>query len=47
MDDAALARNPHIHSRQMSKWRDLLSPAQIANFEKRYGSLIAGLGYAV
>jgi hypothetical protein len=45
MDDATLARNPHIHSRQMSKWRDTLSPAQVATFEQRYGSLITSLGY--
>ena len=45
MDDATLAANGHIHSRRLSKWRDVLSPAQIRMFESRYGDLITGLGY--
>ncbi len=45
MDDAMVASNPHIYSRQISKWRAMLSPIQLASFEKRYGELITGLGY--
>jgi hypothetical protein len=45
MDDAAIAARPQIHSRTPSKWRDLLSAAQIARFEERYGDLIRELGY--
>ncbi len=45
MDDATLAANTHIHSRAISKWRDLLSPDQIIAFEQRHGDLIASLGY--
>jgi hypothetical protein len=45
MDDATLARDPHIYSRQISKWRDVLSPAQVESFEQRYGALITSLGY--
>ena len=45
MSDEAVARNPHIHSRKISKWRDFLSAAQLGKFERRYGDLIANLGY--
>jgi hypothetical protein len=45
MDDAAIAERPQIHSRTISKWRDVLSAAQIARFEDRYGDLIRALGY--
>jgi hypothetical protein len=45
MDDAAVAERPQIHSRTISKWRDVLSAAQIADFEERYGGLIRALGY--
>ena len=45
MDDAGLAANPHIHSRTLSKWRELLSPAQLRAFELRYGDLLHRLGY--
>jgi hypothetical protein len=47
MDDAALAANTHIHSRTISKWRNVLSPSQVAAFERRYGDLIRGLGYDI
>lgn len=46
MDDEAIRRRPHIHSRQISKWRDVLSPAQIARFNRHHGDLIQALGYA-
>lgn len=45
MSDEAVARNGHIHSRTISKWRDYLSAAQIEEFERRYGELIVDLGY--
>jgi hypothetical protein len=45
MDDAAVAERPQIHSRTISKWREVLSAAQIAGFEERYGDVIRGLGY--
>ena len=45
MSDEAVARNPHIHSRTISKWRDFLSAAQLGEFEQRYGDLIVNLGY--
>jgi hypothetical protein len=45
MDGATLAARPQIHSQTLSKWRDMLSPAQIAGFEQRHGDLIMALGY--
>jgi hypothetical protein len=45
MDDAALSERPQISSRTISKWRDILSPAQIARFEESHGELIRELGY--
>lgn len=45
MNDAELSGNTHIHSRAISKWRELLSSAQIAAFEQRHGELIDCLGY--
>ncbi|MDE2006640.1 MAG: hypothetical protein KGI51_08755 [Rhodospirillales bacterium] len=45
MDDAAIAARPQIGSRTLSKWRDMLSPEQIAAFEARHGDLIDRLGY--
>lgn len=45
MDDAALARNSHIHSRQLSKWRDVLTPRVLQMIERRHGDLISMLGY--
>jgi glycosyltransferase involved in cell wall biosynthesis len=44
-DDDAIARNQHVHSRRISKWREFLSPAQLSDFERRYGDLIVSLGY--
>ncbi|HSU04850.1 MAG TPA: hypothetical protein VLI93_04700 [Acetobacteraceae bacterium] len=46
MDDATLAANTHVHSRVVSKWRDVLSPEQVVGFEHRYGDVINALGYA-
>ena len=40
-----MAANPHIHTRAISKWRSMLTPAQIARFERQYGGLIRQLGY--
>jgi hypothetical protein len=45
MDDATLAKRSHIHSRELSKWRSVLTTAQVAAFEGRYGGLIRALGY--
>ena len=45
MDGTALAANPHIHSRTLSKWRTVLSQAQVRAFEQRYGDLLLSLGY--
>ena len=45
MSDETVIENRHIHSRTISKWRDFLSAAEIDEFERRYGDLIAGLGY--
>jgi hypothetical protein len=45
MDGAAIASRPQIHSRTISKWRDILSPVRIARFEALYGDLILALGY--
>ena len=45
MSDQTVAENRHIHSRSISKWRDFLSAAEVDVFERRYGELIADLGY--
>lgn len=45
MDDTAIANRPQIYSRTISKWRDILSPKQIAEFERCHGDLIQSLGY--
>ncbi len=45
MDDDAIAANLHIHSRQLSKWRQTLSAQQIQSFESLHGDLIRNLGY--
>jgi hypothetical protein len=45
MDDVTLAKRPQIHSRQISKWQSVLSAAQIARFEERYGDLVRELRY--
>ena len=45
MSDEAVAENRHIHSRGISRWRDFLSAAEVDEFERRYGDVVAGLGY--
>jgi hypothetical protein len=45
MSDAEIAPMRHIHSRKLSKWRDVLSSVQVARFESQYGDLICKLGY--
>lgn len=45
MDDATIAANPHIHSRDGAKWRNILAPEQLQQFEQAHGALITGLGY--
>jgi hypothetical protein len=47
MDEAALAANPHIHGRTLSKWRTGLTVAQLRSIEGRYGDVITGLGYGL
>ena len=46
MSDAEIAASQHIHSRELSKWRGVLTADQVAEFERRHGDLIAGLGYS-
>lgn len=45
MRDPEIAERPQIHGRTLSKWRSVLSPAQVAAFEHRYGALLTALGY--
>jgi hypothetical protein len=45
MDSVAIAERPQIHTRAISKWREVLSVAQIARFEEAHGDLICALGY--
>jgi|GEM_PF-5312618 len=45
MSDSQVAGNTHIHSRAVSKWREVLSPEQVKSFEHRYGDVIVALGY--
>jgi hypothetical protein len=45
MDDAAIAKRPQITSREISKWRDFIPSARVAQFEAAYGDLIVDLGY--
>jgi hypothetical protein len=45
MADTDIVANQHIHSRETSKWRSVLSIDQVAEFERRHGDLIASLGY--
>ncbi len=47
MTDAALAEKPHIHARELSKWRAMLTPEEVDRFEARHGALIRRLGYAL
>jgi hypothetical protein len=45
MDDAGIVARPQIHSRVISKWRDILTGERIARFETLHGDLIRDLGY--
>jgi len=45
MDEATIAARPQIHSRTISKWRDILPTDHIAKFEASHGDLIRRLGY--
>ena len=47
MDDAAIAANPHIYSRTLSKWRDTLPEGLIRRFEKQHGDLLRSMGYVL
>jgi hypothetical protein len=46
MSDEKIAKNNHIHSRSISKWRNTLTEEQLSRFDRRYGELIRTLGYA-
>jgi hypothetical protein len=46
MGEAAIAQRPQISSRTISKWRDVLTKAQVTDFEATFGDLIRSLGYA-
>lgn len=45
MSDEQIAENPHIHSRSISKWKTMLTPQQIQQFDEKYAGAIAHLGY--
>jgi hypothetical protein len=45
MADTDIMANQHIHSREVSKWRGVLTIDLVAEFERRHGDLIASLGY--
>ncbi len=45
MSDETVKENRHIHSREISRWREFLSAAEIDDVERRYGDVIAALGY--
>jgi hypothetical protein len=45
MDDGAIALRPQIHSRTISKWREILTASQVQEFETRYGDVVRDLGY--
>jgi hypothetical protein len=47
MGDDGIAARPQIHSRSVSKWRDVLSAVQVAEFEASYSDVITRLGYAL
>lgn len=47
MDDRVLAANPHIHSRDISKWGRVLTSRQLTAFQGRHGTLISQLGYDI
>lgn len=47
MGDAAVAANPHIHARGLSRWPGVLTAAQVAAFEAAQGDLIRSLGYVL
>src|SRR5262249_18507487 len=45
MSDAQIAKNSHIHSRTLSKWKGRLTEADICEIESRFGAEITKLGY--
>lgn len=47
MDDAAIVANPHVHGRDISKWRDILSPGQLREIERLYGDVLLRLDYGL
>jgi hypothetical protein len=47
MSDAAIAERPQIYSRRISKWREVLTTAQVIRFKDLHGGLIRELGYGL
>lgn len=47
MTDDEIVANPHIYSRDVSKWRAFLLPSQVTAFERWHADLITSLGYAL
>jgi len=45
MDNVMLDHHPHIFSRTLSKWRQILTVDQVVDFERKHGDLIKMLGY--
>jgi hypothetical protein len=45
MSDIEVSANPHIHSRELSKWRKHLTDADLARFEDRFPGAPDLLGY--
>ena len=46
MTDGQIAANPHIHSRQLSKWRSILDDADLERYAARFEGVAGSLGYA-
>jgi hypothetical protein len=47
MGDTAVATNPQVFSRTLSKWRDTVPDALLRSFEQRHGDLLRSLNYAL
>jgi hypothetical protein len=45
MSDEDVEANEFVHSRQISKWSEMLTPAQVREFQRRHGDLITSLEY--
>ena len=47
MSESQIASNPHIHSRKLSKWKEMLPSGDIREIESRFGAVFTQLGYAL